>query len=165
LFSFLSPRSVPFISFYAVFVADDYRGRGICGNFMKQIVAHLERKYALPAHTMLTLHLSPTDVCMPIAAHTYYKLGFTRGTYTPYCPNDFQYAIGNFIDSSHDIYAIADNPSLSRTQGAYLAMYCRLSEFAKSQKLPHDSLAKGKALQAILAERRAGHKESSELGQ
>ncbi|KAI4293297.1 hypothetical protein PAPHI01_2571, partial [Pancytospora philotis] len=42
LFSFLSPRSVPFISFYAVFVADDYRGRGICGNFMKQIVAHLE---------------------------------------------------------------------------------------------------------------------------
>lgn len=150
---------VPYICFYGIVVADRYKGMGVCKGLFVEIVDYLKKELRLPEDTVLALHLSAQDPMMYIAARVYYKLGFRRGTFSRAGPEIFQTNIDEFLERSNDLYEIADDPTISTTEGSFLALYCELRDFGVCREPPAGWMEKGKALMGILRERQAaeGH--------
>lgn len=137
---------VPFISFYCVSILGEYKGKGLCKKFFIDVINNLKEKYKLPEDSILTLHISPKDIDMPISMRVYYKLGFKNGIFCKHGPSDYRYKIDDMFKYSIDLYEIADNPEKGNGEGFYVLLYCKLSDFGKNYISPANYMEKGKKL-------------------
>ncbi|KAI5173475.1 hypothetical protein PAEPH01_2011 [Pancytospora epiphaga] len=141
------------ISLYSLLVVEKYRGQGLCEKLVMEIVGFLKNKKNLPSDTLFTLHISPKDPLMHIAAKIYYRMGFTRGVFCKRGPSQFHYDIDYLFNNSYDLYKIMKEPGAARQQGGFITLYCRLENLGKHKSLPADCIIIGKNLKEFLEKR------------
>lgn len=146
-------KRVPYVSFYSLMVVEQHRGQGLCDKFLRDIVGFLKKSHCLPSNALLTLHLSPRDPLMFVAAKIYYRMGFTNGAFSTVGPHQFQNQMSRLLDNSCDLYSIMDEPKASGLPGGFITLYCRLKDFGKPRLPPFDSIEKGKRLMGFLDRR------------
>ncbi|ELA42063.1 uncharacterized protein VICG_00912 [Vittaforma corneae ATCC 50505] len=144
-----------FFSFYYCTVLEHYRGQGLSYKIMLDSVQYLKNLYKLRDNTILSLHISPYDDMMPVAARMYYSLGFRQGVFIKSGPNEMAHKIDELFYNSKDLFEIAQNEKTASGDGFYLMLYCKLKDFKKGHRVPNDAMDLTRKLYGILKRRQS----------
>jgi len=133
-------ETIPYINIYMVTIIEEYRGQGLAKKIIVEAVEHLKKMHSLPKETIIALHLSPKDPCMPIAGLAYYKLGFRKGVFSDVGPVEYQHKINQLLENSQDLCLVADDPSIASGKGFYFLVFCKLGDLNVDLKIESESV-------------------------
>lgn len=142
-----------FFSFYYCAVRENYRGQGLSYKIMLDSVHYLKNLYKLKGSTILSLRISPYDEMMPVAAKTYYALGFRKGMFIKSSPKEMAHRIDELQRNSKDLFEVAQNEKMGSGDGFYFMLYCKLKDFRKGYKVPRDAVHLAERLYETLKKR------------
>lgn len=150
----IEKKALPYLNIYMVTVMQNYRGKGIAKKLVLDSVKFLEKLYSLPKETIIALHLSPEDICMPAAGSAYYKIGFKKGVFSSIGPLEYQHKIHTLMEKSIDICLAADNPNSVFGKGHFFLTFCKLEDLGVNQEIDSSKIyEKTKLLFSILKKR------------
>lgn len=151
---FQSSRTrLPYLSLFSVTVTNEYRCQGLSYRIIIESLEYLKKRHRLAKNCIVALHLSPDDKKMPIAAKAYYRLGFRKGVFSKYGPQEYVFKGEDLLSNSRDLFDVADNPTIGCGEGYYFLVFCRLGDVRKGYPLPADALEKTQKLFEILKNR------------
>ncbi|KAM0679682.1 hypothetical protein GINT2_002090 [Glugoides intestinalis] len=153
-YSLKDRKAFDFLSFYYFMVSPQYRGQGFSYRLMLDSVNFLKKHYNLKEDAILALHVSPEDALMPIAAKTYYRLGFKTGVFVSNGPSDMAKSVDKLIVHSKDMLEVAENEELGYGKGPFFMMWCRLKDFKQYKAIPQNFMEKSRKLYEIMSKRK-----------
>lgn len=152
-YSIKERKEYGFLIFYYCTVIEEYRGKKLSYKLMKNSVESLRKTYNLHDDTFMTLHMSPYDKMMPVAAKMYYSLGFRQGMFIKYNPVEMRHKPEEIVLNSRNLFDVARNEHVGVGDGFYFLLYCRLKDFGKSYEIPENAIELTKKLYETLVMR------------
>lgn len=154
---FQSSRTrLPYLNLFSVTVTEEYRKQGLSYRIILESLEYLRRRHHLPKDSIVALHLSPNDKKMPIAAKTYYRLGFKAGVFSMYGPQEYMFRMDDLQIKSRDLFDVAEDPTIGNGKGYFFLTFCRLGDVGQSHPLPPNALEKAQKLLEVLKSRQRG---------
>lgn len=151
-----SRTKLPYLNLFCVTVTEGYRNQGLSYRVILESLEYLKKRHSLSKECIVALHLSPDDEKMPVAARAYYQLGFKKGVFSRYGPQEYTFKMDDLLNNSRDMFDVSDNPIICGGVGHYFLVFCKLGDVRKSHSLPANALEKTQKLFKILKNRQNG---------
>ncbi|KAI5192670.1 hypothetical protein NECID01_2041 [Nematocida sp. AWRm77] len=88
----------PVFEVYNLYVNPKYRGRRQSVMHLYKTLQYLQTVYNVTEDTLIGLHISPKDKFMEVAYALYRTIGFVRGSWCVYGPNDYRDEYDKLLD-------------------------------------------------------------------